>query len=186
MIDVQVKNLAARFDDNIKEELISDIQERILRVNKQGKSPDLTFNGTGQVYGFLNGRIRNRMLDALRDDRKRVDPLYVNRIDADALALLERQSDSDTEKKVESTPEPKKYKNLLESKVLPDEMAAKVKQKVISTTRVLKSRIDTAVSLNRTVTPLIAEIKKEIGKQADIEFKKMLGVKKGGQKRKSA
>ena len=185
MIDVQVKNLAARFDDNIKEELISDIQERILRVNKQGKSPDLTFNGTGQVYGFLNGRIRNRMLDALRDDRKRVDPLYVNRIDADALALLERQSDSDTEKKVESTPEPKKYKNLLESKVLPDEMAAKVKQKVISTTRVLKSRIDTAVSLNRTVTPLIAEIKKEIGKQADIEFKKMLGVKKGGELRKN-
>ena len=62
MIDVQVKNLAARFDDLTREELISDIQERMLRINKQGKSPDLTFNGTGQVYGFLNGRIRNRLL----------------------------------------------------------------------------------------------------------------------------
>ena len=183
MIDVQVKNLAARLDDNIKEELISDVQERILRLNKQGKSPDLTFNGTGQVYGFLNGRIRNRLLDALRDDRKRVDPLYVNRIDADALTILEKQFEPEPEKRVESTPEPKKYKNLLESKVLPPEAAAKVKQKILSTTRVLKSRIDADVSLNRTITPLVAEIKKELGKQADIEFKKMLGAKRGGELR---
>ena len=179
MIDVQVKNLAARLDDNIKEELISDVQERILRLNKQGKSPDLTFNGTGQVYGFLNGRIRNRLLDALRDDRKRVDPLYINRIDTDALTILEKQFESEPGPKVKSTPEPKKYKNLIDSKILPEEIAAKVKQKVISTTRVLKSRIDAAVSLNTSTTPLIAEIKKEIGKQADIEFKKIMGGKEG-------
>ena len=185
MIDVQVKNLAARFDDPTREELISDIQERMLRINKQGKSPDLTFNGTGQVYGFLNGRIRNRMLDALRDDRKRVDPLYVNKIDADALTLLEKQSEPDPETKAEPAPEAKRYKNLVQSKVLPAEAANSVMQKVISTTRVLKSRIDAAVSLNRTITPLIAEIKKEIGKQADIEFKKMLGAKRGGELRKN-
>ena len=185
MIEVQVKNLAATFDPNTKEELISDVQARILSLNKQGKSPDLTFNGTGQVYGFLNGRIRNRILDALKEDRKRVDPLYVNRIDADALTILEKQADPDPQPAAKSTPEVKKYKNLVESKVLPDEMAAKVKQKVVSTTRVLKSRIDAAVSLNRTVTPLIAEIKKEIGKQADIEFKKMLGAKRGGELREN-
>ena len=79
--------------------------------------------------------------------------------------------------------EAKVYKNLLESKVLPPEAAERVKQKILSTTRVLKSRIDAKVSLNRTVTPLIAEIKKELGKQADIEFKKMLGSKKGGELR---
>lgn len=185
MIDVQVKNLAARFDDPTRQELISDIQERMLRINKQGKSPDLTFNGTGQVYGFLNGRIRNRLLDALKADRKRVDPLYVNRIDTDALTLLEKQFEPDSETKVESAPEVKKYQNLVQSKVLPAEAANSVIQKVISTTRVLKSRIDAAVSLNRTITPLIAEIKKEIGKQADIEFKKMLGAKRGGELRKN-
>ena len=185
MIDVQVKNLAARFDDPTRQELISDIQERMLRINKQGKSPDLTFNGTGQVYGFLNGRIRNRLLDALKADRKRVDPLYINRIDADALTILEKQFEPDPDTKVKSTPEVKKYKNLVQSKVLPAEAANSVMQKVISVTRVLKSRIDEAVSLNRTITPLIAEIKKEIGKQADIEFKKMLGAKRGGELREN-
>ena len=39
---------------NTKEELISDVQARMLSLNKQGKSPDLTFNGTGQVYGLRN------------------------------------------------------------------------------------------------------------------------------------
>ena len=185
MIDVQVKNLAARFDEPTREELISDIQERMLRINKQGKSPDLTFNGTGQVYGFLNGRIRNRLLDALKADRKRVDPLYVNRIDADALTILEKQFEPDVDTKVKSKPEAKKYKNLVQSEVLPAEAANSVMQKVVSTTRVLKSRIDAAVSLNRTITPLIAEIKKEIGKQSDIEFKKMLGAKRGGELREN-
>ena len=78
-----------------------------------------------------------------------------------------------------------KYKNLVESKVLDTDARAKVKAKIISTTRVLKSRIDAAVSKNKTVTPLISEIKKEMGKQADIEFKKMLGVKKDGELRRN-
>lgn len=78
-----------------------------------------------------------------------------------------------------------KYKNLVESKVLDTDARAKVEAKIISTTRVLKSRIDAAISKNKTVTPLISEIKKEMGKQADIEFKKMLGVKKDGELRRN-
>lgn len=73
------------------------------------------------------------------------------------------------------------YKNLVESNVLPAEMVAKVKDKILLITKTLKSRIDAAVSINKTVTPLMSEIKKEIGKQADIEFKKMLGAKRGGE-----
>jgi len=75
------------------------------------------------------------------------------------------------------------YKNLVESKVLPTEMVAKVQDKILITTKTLKSRIDAATSINKTVTPLMSEIKKEIGKQADIEFKKMLGAKRGGELR---
>ena len=75
------------------------------------------------------------------------------------------------------------YKNLVESKVLPTEMVAKVQGKILLVTKTLKSRIDAAVSINKTVTPLMSEIKKEIGKQADIEFKKMLGAKRGGELR---
>ena len=48
----------------------------------------------------------------------------------------------------------------------------------------LKSRIDAKVGKNVTVTPLIAEIKKTLGKQLDIDFKKEMGGKKDGQLRK--
>jgi len=75
------------------------------------------------------------------------------------------------------------YKNLVEASVLPSDMVAKVKDKILLITKTLKSRIDAATSINKTVTPLMSEIKKEIGKQADIEFKKMLGAKRGGELR---
>ena len=75
------------------------------------------------------------------------------------------------------------YQNLVEASVLPSDMVAKVKNKILLITKTLKSRIDAAVSINKTVTPLMSEIKKEIGKQADIEFKKMLGAKRGGELR---
>ena len=75
------------------------------------------------------------------------------------------------------------YKNLVEASVLPSDMVAKVQDKILLITKTLKSRIDAAVSINKTVTPLMSEIKKEIGKQADIEFKKMLGAKRGGELR---
>ena len=75
------------------------------------------------------------------------------------------------------------YQNLVEANVLPTEMVTKVKDKILLITKTLKSRIDAAVSINKTVTPLMSEIKKEIGKQADIEFKKMLGAKRGGELR---
>jgi hypothetical protein len=75
------------------------------------------------------------------------------------------------------------YQNLVEASVLPAEMVSKVKDKILLITKTLKSRIDAATSINKTVTPLMSEIKKEIGKQADIEFKKMLGAKRGGELR---
>ena len=75
------------------------------------------------------------------------------------------------------------YQNLVEASVLPAEMVAKVQDKILLITKTLKSRIDAATSINKTVTPLMSEIKKEIGKQADIEFKKMLGAKRGGELR---
>lgn len=75
------------------------------------------------------------------------------------------------------------YQSLVEANVLPAEMVSKVKDKILLITKTLKSRIDAATSINKTVTPLMSEIKKEIGKQADIEFKKMLGAKRGGELR---
>jgi hypothetical protein len=100
-------------------------------------------------------------------------------------------TDSETAKQVvaieESAPaaiEKPKYKTLIKRRVLSDESKSAVEAKVLSNVRVLKSRIDAKVSKNVTVTPLIAEIKKTLGKQLDIDFKKEMGGKKDGQLRK--
>ena len=89
---------------------------------------------------------------------------------------------------VEETSAPKadrpKYRNILKSNVLPTETVNTIKDKVLRTVRTLKSKLDTKVSKNKTVTPLIAEIKKNMGKQADIEFKKAMGGKKDAQLRR--
>ena len=76
------------------------------------------------------------------------------------------------------------YKTLTKRRVLGEDAKSTAEAKVLSNVRVLKSRIDAKVGKNVTVTPLIAEIKKTLGKQLDIDFKKEMGGKKDGQLRK--
>jgi hypothetical protein len=82
------------------------------------------------------------------------------------------------EETVSETKEKPKYKNALESKVFEPEVLKTMSDKIITQLRTLKSRIDEPISLNRTVTPLIAEIRDAIGKQLDIDVKKAMGGKK--------
>lgn len=76
------------------------------------------------------------------------------------------------------------YKSLLERRVLAPEVVDAIRNKVKSTVRVMKTRMDKSVSKNVTVKPYIAEIKKTMGKQADIDLKKAMGGLKDGQFRK--
>jgi len=80
----------------------------------------------------------------------------------------------------ETAKEKAKYKNALESKVFEPDVLKTVSNKIITILRTLKTRIDTPITLNRTVTPLISEIRDEVGKQLDIDIKTMLGGKKDG------
>ena len=77
-----------------------------------------------------------------------------------------------------------KYKTLLERRILDTEIIDKVREKVKSTVRVMKTRMDAPVSKNVTVKPYIAELRKAMGKQADIDLKKAMGGKKDGELRK--
>lgn len=77
-----------------------------------------------------------------------------------------------------------KYRSLTEAGVVSDEVIKSVKAKLKTVLRTLKSRMDAAITNNRTVTPLMAEIKDEMGKQADIDLKTAMGGKKNGQLRK--
>jgi hypothetical protein len=82
-----------------------------------------------------------------------------------------------TEETKQEVKEKPKYKTILESKVFKEEVVNSVKDKLVRELRTLKSKIDEAVSINKTTTPLIAEIKDAMGKQADIDIKKALGGK---------
>ena len=88
------------------------------------------------------------------------------------------------EETVSETKEKPKYNNALEAKVFSPDVLKTATNKIITIVRTLKSRIDAPVTLNRTVTPLISEIREEVGKQLDIDIKTMLGGKKDGVLRK--
>ena len=83
----------------------------------------------------------------------------------------------------DNQPEKPKYKSLLEQNIVDTSFIESIKTKVLSTIRTLKTRIDAPVSINRTVTPIISEIKDAIGKQADIDLKTAMGGKKDNQLR---
>lgn len=73
------------------------------------------------------------------------------------------------------------YKNVLELNVFEPKVIEGINNKILSTIRTLKSKIDEPISLNRTVTPLVAEIRDQIGKQVDIDVKTAMGGKKDNQ-----
>ena len=82
------------------------------------------------------------------------------------------------EETVSEVKEKPKYKNALESNVFEPEVIKTAVGKILTNMRTLKSRIDEPISLNRTVTPLIAEIRDAMGKQLDIDVKTAMGGKK--------
>ena len=84
------------------------------------------------------------------------------------------------EEAASETKEKPKYNNALEAKVFSPEVLKTATNKIVTIVRTLKSRIDAPVTLNRTVTPLISEIRDEVGRQLDIDIKTMLGGKKDG------
>jgi hypothetical protein len=88
------------------------------------------------------------------------------------------------EETVSEAKEKPKYNNALEAKVFSPEILKTATNKIVTIVRTLKSRIDAPITLNRTVTPLISEIRDEVGKQLDIDIKTMLGGKKDGVLRK--
>jgi hypothetical protein len=82
------------------------------------------------------------------------------------------------EETVSEAKEKPKYKNVLEAKVFSPGVLENINNKILTVVRTLKSKVDEPVSLNKTVTPFIAEIRDEIGKLVDIDVKTAMGGKK--------
>jgi hypothetical protein len=107
MIGTQINNRFANLPPDTREEFTFDVLEKILRPNKEGVNKDLQWDGRGDLYGFLNGRIGLRIKDAVREDYNRPEGerMYVGRIDAKQLEDLTREPS--TEPTTETAPKKK-------------------------------------------------------------------------------
>ena len=142
------------------------------------------WDGRGQLSGFLGGRISLRIADVVRAEYK-LQPTERQFLGTVDNLQPEDQKDLAVPEQAPVAQEKPKYRNLTQTKILPAEQAKAVEQKIVSIARVLKSRLDAPLGPNASVTPIINELKRELGKAIDIEFKKMLGKKKGDELKKN-
>lgn len=127
------------------------------------------------LAAYINKQLPLRAIAASR----RVLDVQFNKDSAEEVGLAATETaDQNMTERVAEKP---KYKNAIESNVFEPAVIESIKGKILSTLRLLKNRIDTTVTLNRTVTPIVAEIRDEMGKQADIDIKTAMGGKKDGQ-----
>jgi len=90
---------------------------------------------------------------------------------------MTKLSNEEVEVKSISLPERKRFQNILESGVFSPDVIESVQAKMAPLVRTLESKFNEKITLNKTVSPLIREIKNYIGTQADIDIKKAMGGK---------
>ena len=133
-----------------------------------------SYNGSIPLAAWINKYLPRR---AIATSRRLLDKQFSKDASEEKGLMATETADQGF---TEAAKEKPKYKNALEAKVFPTEVLETATKKIITITRTLKTRIDAPVSLNKTVTPLISEIRDEVGKQLDIDIKTMLGGKKDG------
>ena len=168
---------------NLSPQVAADMRDAV--VEKIYLAQETTkWDGRGQLYGFINGRIALRIKDIVKEEYNRPaeERLFLSSVEG--LQAEDQKGLATPDPTPTKTAEKPKYRKIKDSNVVSNETVGKIKAKIVSAARVLKSKLDAKVSLNKTVTPLIAEIKKTMGKQADIDIKAAMGGKKGGQLQK--
>lgn len=123
------------------------------------------------LYGYINAQYANRMKAALKSGEV-ADVVFTEDV-----SEMTKLANEDVEVTKPSLPERKRFQNILESGVFSPDVIANIQTKILPVVRTLKSKINEKTSLNKTVAPLISEIKDEMGKQADIDIKKAMGGK---------
>ena len=129
----------------------------------------------GYIIGSTFG-LNNRIKEALATLKKGKELNEASDVSTTKGIIAEESSNEVKEKP--------KYRSLTEAGVVGDEVIKSIKAKLKTVLRTLKSRMDAAISNNRTVTPLMAEIQFEMGTQADIDLKTAMGGKKDGKFKK--
>ena len=171
MAEVQIKNRLSLTPD-VLEEMKFDLVARTLK--DLNKNP---WNGKGTLSGYIGQRIKFSLQDIFTDEYKKAPEsrLYINQIDNKQLEDFRAQSKID-EGNNNAKPEPKKFKKIKDSKIFSPDVITSIENKLLQTLKVLKSTVDTATTINKSVKPVIAEIKKDMGTQADIDIKTAVGT----------
>ena len=184
MIDAVISRTFKGLRNEVQKELNQGVQFALINPSRTGKSDLNSFipaeydndgtktKGNTSLYGYLNSRINKRILDVLRLNPTLINN-YQQQIDDSTLQI---SGDANVKTSTAVT-EKQKYKSLLASKVFDTDALKNVNQKIIKTVRVLKNRIDKAVSKNVTQTPIVREIKQSIANDVDIDIKKEMGGK---------
>ena len=150
---------------------IKSIQERLVNYDpaaerkKAGNKQPITFGEfifANTNFGKLDAK---KALFKESEDAKKTT-------DLDDKEAQSKISEDDVAKK--DTP---KFRKLIDSGVLPGVTIKDIGSKLTKVLKVLKSKLDAKVSINKSVSPLIAEIKQAMGKQADIDLKEAMGGK---------
>ena len=150
---------------------IKSIQERLVNYDpaaerkKAGNKQPITFGEfifANTNFGKLDAK---KALFKESEDAKKTT-------DLDNKEAQSKIAEDDVAKK--DTP---KFRKLIDSGVLPGVTIKNIGSKLTKVLKVLKSRLDAKVSINKSVSPLIAEIKQAMGKQADIDLKEAMGGK---------
>lgn len=181
MIQAQLAKLSNKGLQFDMEEAVSDIILRLYSNQDIGK-----FDGRGTLYGYVNGRISFRIKDMLKASGEGKNDIVEDFNQSDVEDLKGAAADITTVEQIEERTEAERpqYKTLLEKNVVEAEVLETIKEKIPRIVGTLKNRMDEAVSKNRTVTPLVNELRLALGKQIDIDLKKQMGGKKDGQLRK--
>jgi len=123
------------------------------------------------LYGYINAQLANRMKAALKSGQV-ADVVFTEDV-----SEMTKLSNEEVEVKSISLPERKRFQNILESGVFSPDVIESVQAKMAPLIRTLESKFNEKTTLNKTVSPLIREIKNYIGAQADIDIKKAMGGK---------
>ena len=179
MIGAQVQPYINKGLELDREELLQEVTVRLFEANDIGK-----FDGRGSLYGYLNGRIKFRILDAFKQNPSIVTDY--GGVDVDGLQgeEVQRVAVEAIEEPSKVTVDADKYKSLTRRRVVSKESMVVIKNKLKPIVRTLKTRMDQVVSKNVTVKPWVKELKITVGKQFDIILKKEMGGKKDGELRK--
>lgn len=163
---VNLTNLPGFEMENMVQETITGLVPLINKFNPKKNN---------SLFGYLNAQLANKMRGALKSGKVTEQKFTEDVTELKGIA---------TEETTAKQPEKPKYVKIMDADVFDTKVINAISDKMVSTVRVLKNKLITALGKNQNTSPLIAEILSDISTQADIDIKKAMGGKKDGALRK--